>query len=484
MESNNKKVTLTLGIISVVTLLLAVVGMTYAYFAANVIGNDKASSVNINTAKLASVNFTDGAQIFQGNILPGYKTSKAFNVATTGGNTVDTSYKVFIYWKNSGITDIKYTLTKGGTPVASKSINTVQTTYQKTEISEGVFSPNAGAQTHNYNFTLDFPETGSDQNSQQGKSFDAYLQVELSTGGTTVYYNRENPTGTTVMPTLGVTLGNAILANNTVKNLENDSMFAHVSPADKSENGLWKEARAGKTEGDKPTYFFRGSVQNNYVSFAGKMWRIVRINEDGTIKLILGGNSTEDGYIDSGSHVWYPSYNQASYVNYVGSTAKTDIDAWYNNNITGAENNKVANWNVCNDKSETVDSYGGRMRLYVNKTPQFKCPNASDNITTKGGLLTADEVAYAGGVAYSNNPDYYLYDNAKRSGNAGYWWVSSPCRFNSGYARVFFVNGVDDPGNLNNGTVSNAFGLRAAISLASDTLTVSGNGTQVSPYAI
>ncbi|MEG1558863.1 MAG: hypothetical protein RR375_02090, partial [Bacilli bacterium] len=71
MESNNKKVTLTLGIISVVTLLLAVVGMTYAYFAANVTGNDKASSVNINTAKLASVNFTDGAQIFQGNILPG-----------------------------------------------------------------------------------------------------------------------------------------------------------------------------------------------------------------------------------------------------------------------------------------------------------------------------------------------------------------------------------------------------------------------------
>ncbi|MEG0799532.1 MAG: hypothetical protein RSG51_03890, partial [Bacilli bacterium] len=280
MEQSNKKVTLTLGIISVVTLLLAVVGMTYAYFAADVTGNDKASSVNINTAKLASVNFTDGAQIFQGNILPGYKTSKAFNVATTGGNTVDTSYKVFIYWKNSGITDLKYTLTKGGTPVVSKPINTVQTTYQKTEISEGVFSPNAGAQTHNYNFTLDFPETGSDQNLQQGKSFDAYLQVELSTGGTTVYYNRENPTGTNVMPTLGVTLGNAILASNTVKNVENDSMFAHVAPADKSENGLWKEARAGKTEGDKPTYFFRGSVQNNYVSFAGKMWRIVRINED------------------------------------------------------------------------------------------------------------------------------------------------------------------------------------------------------------
>ncbi|MEG0799493.1 MAG: type II secretion system protein, partial [Bacilli bacterium] len=102
--------------------------------------------------------------------------------------------------------------------------------------------------------------------------------------------------------------------NGVIQTVADDSMFTHAAPADKSENGLWKEARVGKTEGDKPTYFFRGSVQNNYVSFAGKMWRIVRINEDGTVKLILGGNSTEDGYIDSGSHVWYPSYDQATEV--------------------------------------------------------------------------------------------------------------------------------------------------------------------------
>ncbi|MEG1016133.1 MAG: hypothetical protein RSE45_04325, partial [Bacilli bacterium] len=252
MEKNNKKVILTLSIVSVITLLLGLIGMTYAFFVADVTGNDRASSVNINTTKLASVNFTDGAQIAQGNILPGYKASKAFNVATSGGNTVDTSYKVFIYWKNTGITDLKYTLTKGGTAVTSKPINTVQTTYQKTEISTGVFSPNAGAQTHNFNFTLEFPETGSDQNAQQGKSFDAYLQVELASGGTTVYYNRQNPNGTIVMPTLP-TFGETVIANNTVKNVENDSMFAHVAPADKSENGLWKEARVGKTEGDKPT---------------------------------------------------------------------------------------------------------------------------------------------------------------------------------------------------------------------------------------
>ncbi|MEG1850746.1 MAG: hypothetical protein RR228_01915, partial [Bacilli bacterium] len=218
-------------------------------------------------------------------------------------------------------------------------------------------------------------------------------------------------------------------------------------------------------------------------SFAGKMWRIVRINEDGTVKLILGGNGTEDGYIDSATHVWNPSRDQATYVNYVGSTAKTDIDAWYNNNITGVNNSKVATWNVCNDKSGTTDSYGARTRLYTNKMPQFKCPNASDNVAAKGGLLTADEVAYAGGVFVSNSPDYYLYDNAKRSGAAGFWWVSSPYFFD-GSAYVFVVNGLDYPGYLANDNVNYPVGLRAVISLASDTLTVSGNGTQASPYTI
>ncbi|MEG1015902.1 MAG: hypothetical protein RSE45_03105, partial [Bacilli bacterium] len=132
----------------------------------------------------------------------------------------------------------------------------------------------------------------------------------------------------------------------------------------------------------------------------------------------------------------------------------------------------------------TTDSYGGRTRLYVNKTPQFKCPNASDNIAAKGGLLTADEVAYAGGVVFSNSPDYYLYDNAKRSGEAGYWWVSSPYSFYGGDAFVFGVFGLDTSGNLTDDNVGHPVGLRAVISLASDTLTVSGNGTQASPYTI
>ena len=43
------------------------------------------------------------------------------------------------------------------------------------------------------------------------------------------------------------------------------------------------------TDNDGPTYYYRGSVENNYVFFAGYYWRIIRINGDGTIRMIYDG---------------------------------------------------------------------------------------------------------------------------------------------------------------------------------------------------
>ena len=48
----------------------------------------------------------------------------------------------------------------------------------------------------------------------------------------------------------------------------------------------------------KPTYYFRGNVQNNYVNFANLTWRIVRINEDKTIRLVLNNNPIETNWND------------------------------------------------------------------------------------------------------------------------------------------------------------------------------------------
>ena len=48
------------------------------------------------------------------------------------------------------------------------------------------------------------------------------------------------------------------------------------------------EALLASTEDDYGTsYYFRGAVTNNYVEFANKCWRIVRVGGDGSVKLIL-----------------------------------------------------------------------------------------------------------------------------------------------------------------------------------------------------
>ena len=53
------------------------------------------------------------------------------------------------------------------------------------------------------------------------------------------------------------------------------------------------EALLASTEDDYGTsYYFRGAVKNNYVEFANKCWRIVRINGDGSIKLVLHNDNT------------------------------------------------------------------------------------------------------------------------------------------------------------------------------------------------
>ena len=74
---------------------------------------------------------------------------------------------------------------------------------------------------------------------------------------------------------------NTILANSTVH--EGTPDFSQVATADE---GMYKvEDDLGMS------YYFRGAVENNYVKFAGYWWRIVRINGNGSIRLIYDGTS-------------------------------------------------------------------------------------------------------------------------------------------------------------------------------------------------
>ena len=293
------------------------------------------------------------------------------------------------------------------------------------------------------------------------------------------------------------------------------------------------EALLASTVDDYGTsYYFRGAVKNNYVEFANKCWRIVRITGDGSVKLILhndntagaanpcssANNSTDAAYarysgttytsafnanVDDNASIGF-MYGQAGASDYASAHANTNkstilknLESWYNNNLESYES-KLADTIWCNDKSivgeynEYSTTYSAFNRIYSTKQPTLKCPNDNNggklskftvsdttngngNLTYKIGLLTADEIAFAGSTAYTDNRSTYLQEN---TGN-NWWWSLSPGVFDDDGASAWLTNS-----ELVNGFVhSFTHGLRPAISLVSS-IKVTGTGTSENPYKV
>ena len=279
--------------------------------------------------------------------------------------------------------------------------------------------------------------------------------------------------------------------------------------------GIYEETTSKGT-----TYYYRGDVENNYLVFASKYWRIIRINEDGTVRIIYSGDKSEvdaagketvlaNGYDDSSTDytqtqtsAFNSSYKRSYYVGYTyttdlqrpstqnggtPSTIKGILDTWYSNNLQSYDS-KIASGGsagFCNDRNtRSGDSWvsSGTTFYYAayerrsNGTPSYECSNTNDLYTTKIGLITADEVMYAGAAGTTTNYGYYLY-----TGNI--YWTMSPYYFRATYswAIVFCVH---SDGSLNDlGRLSYARGVRPVISLTTNN-TITGSGTISDPYVV
>ena len=231
------------------------------------------------------------------------------------------------------------------------------------------------------------------------------------------------------------------------------------------------------TNTGKPTYYFRGNVENNYVSFAGQTWRIVRINEDGTIRIVM-----QDGINDNANIAFNSNYNNYTYMYYTNSQAKTQLESWYQTNIGSKTNlaSKVASGNYyCEQaKAKSADHITGNatMTTYNKYTPSFKCSsdeNEKGVVNASVGLLTYDEVVYAGSYFNENNSNYYLYNNT-------HFWTMSPSGPAAGNAFVWYVRTT---GYLDSYAVNCAISLRPVLILNADTL-ATGSGTSSDPFVV
>ena len=327
-----------------------------------------------------------------------------------------------------------------------------------------------------------------------------------------------------------LTFAETILANNEVK-APITTPGAAISTAD--------EALLASAEDDNGTsYYFRGAVINNYVEFANKCWRIVRVGGDGSVKLILhndntagvanpcssANNSTDAAFARYSGDTFRSAFNTnkndnayigfkygtvgasdyaSAHANINNSTILTNLETWYNNNLKTYES-VIADTVWCNDKTNVTDTsynpegysnvtglgfgtnvtyYGATQRL-VSKSnsaggtgPSLKCNGELSKITSKVGLITADELAFAGYAHGLQNTTTYLQENATDT----VWWSLSPNRFRGSDAGVWAVFGIN--GYFSGYDVNTTYGFRPSISLKSTT-NVTGDGTSEKPYVV
>ena len=242
------------------------------------------------------------------------------------------------------------------------------------------------------------------------------------------------------------------------------------------ESGLYSSTA---TNTGNPTYYFRGNVENNYVSFAGFTWRIVRINEDGTVRLIM-----QDGINNNTNYQFNSNYNNYTYMYYTNSNAKTTLENWYQTNIGSkadlAKNVSSGNY-YCEQAKVKYDSAAtsgnANMTVYSSYTPNFKCAtdgNGKGVVNAIIGLLTYDEVVYAGGYYSMDNDNYFLYNTSK------FWWTMSPNGYSNSHAYEWLVSPTSF---IHYSYVINPACLRSVINLKTDVV-VSGNGKSSSPYQL
>ena len=249
-------------------------------------------------------------------------------------------------------------------------------------------------------------------------------------------------------------------------------------------------------------------------------WRIIRTNKDKSIRLLYHGTSTTatDAYI--GASAFNTNSNDPMYVGYKYGTSgslvrnryntnnsaiKNIVDKWYMTNLFNFTDYLSKAAVYCNDREIASGTFGNsnnfeyaaRNRLYTNKTPTYNCTNVKDAFSANNssakldypiGLMTADEVAFAGGVLNITSGNTYFTRNSNKTysvGEANSWWLMSP-NMHSGVPMMFGISWNNGPILSDGFTSSDTYSLyvRPVISLAGDIAWKSGDGTAENPYQV
>ena len=547
MEKNiNVKI---MGVFASILLLFIVITASFAYFGSFDVNLNNNVAVNINAVSPGDATFISSAtqlnlqvpaanmsQTASNNEVAAATNTATLTVNLTGAANLLTTCTYDIVYEYDAGSNVygKSPTTKNGNKEITLQVSNVNgtnnfvseknfdfdsswTNNKRTLVSGATISSNGTLTTQNISITGKYYNLTIPQTSIEGKAFTGKIYVT------------NHSCSTSEIPPAYITLLNAYGGKGSITELP-DSVFENVTTA--RDKGMYKKADDLGT-----SYYYRGAVDNNWVKFGKEgtkdiYWRIIRINGDGSIRMIYSGTtapteSTKVVMTGTGTQItvdntntfkFNSSHNNPSYVGYMftegqqhgngtPSTIKTAIDNWYKTTTLETDattKSLVADQIFCNDRSVTTSEsgtpgeisgsmstntlyyYGAYVRLITNKSPKLTCTTASDKFTVNTsngngaltypvGLITADEVAMAGGVFNTSNSSYYLYTNQ-------YYWSGSPVNFGGGNAFAFEFS-VYSSGLLSSYDVSYTIGARPVVSLSSKAK-LSGSGTYDDVYTV
>ena len=499
----------------IVSLLVVVLSVSLAYFTAQIIGKGK--DVSVTSANLQIV-FTDSdGALTETDIEPGWSATKTFTIK----NDTKTEYKYNIVIKDlvntfvtNGYLQYKITTTNGGYNMTEFKDIPKSSAPKDTILAYSVSIPVGVTQSYTIEFKYANDES-VDQSDDMGKKLSGTLFI--TEGTEDIYAGYEEGT-----------LGYQIMGDNPTRSTRsnnNNGTNDFATPLTTTTTGTLftsTESITGITDSPKEVYYYAGNTTNNWVKFANLYWRIIRTNHDSSIRLLYVGTSHDTTTGNIGTSLFNQNYDSPKYVGYkygedtsldtirnntTDSTIKTTIDTWYQNNLTNYTKYLSTSAVYCNDRSEgTGQTYSAsadfnfapyyRMDYDTDgakANPSYNCTNIKDAFSVDNtsakldypvSLMTADEIAFAGGVAFQtmNTPYAWFISNSAGTQVSTSWCSLSPSLWGAGNAYVWFWD--SDDAILDYSYVGNALAVRPAISLKSCIKYSTGDGTSESPYEI
>ena len=285
------------------------------------------------------------------------------------------------------------------------------------------------------------------------------------------------------------TINELIFKNNEIKNTPLTTPGSEVATTDE---GLIK---GGIDDYNSNMYYFRGKVENNYIKLGEDLWRIVKINGDGSVKIILNDLVLNED--NSVKKIQYSTLETASSISeaqrilkFSNSILLTELKKYYNEKLLDYDE-VIEKTKFCTDLSYQMNGtrtdFNTFTRLNKLTAPVSKCSSTSYIYEEKIGSLTSDEIVYAGAAGYitvstnMKNKIFYLNINDYKS---RYFHTISPSVYYMMDNKTI-SNIVYDfkSGGLVGSNLENNIGIRPVISIKGDTKAM-GNGTINDPYVL